>query len=305
MGRYNALTDVDASAALPAIRLKKNITGYSLIAPYFVFLTVFSLIPIIRVLILSFQTEGILSPATWVGLDNYSRVFLTPEYLDSFKNNLVYLMLNVPLGNIMGLGLALIIRKKTRASAVFETIYFLPLLLSMVVAGVLMNYVFSLNGPLNYVLYSMGFPEINWFADPFLAKVFISFLEVWKGDTFFVFIYLAALRAIPDEYLEASRIDGGGYWKTLWHVILPLIRGTILFCVTMATIWNFQIFDSIVSTTYGGPLGGTTSMVFEIYKTTFKSNNVGVGAALSVLFLFVILAVSMAQMKTMDDEVEY
>ena len=286
-------------------QLRNNVIGYTFIAPYFLFLLLFSLIPLVRVFILSFQNEGILVPATWVGVDNYIKVFTTPEYFKYFQNNLIYLVLNVPLGNLMGLTLALLVRKKTRASTIFESIYFLPLLLSMVVAGVLMNYLFSLYGPINYVLKSFGLAEINWFGDPLLAKIFISILEVWKGDTFFVFIYLAALRTIPDEYFEACSIDGGGYWKTLWYVTLPLIKGTILFCVTMSTIWCFQIFDSIVATTYSRPLNGTTSMVFEIYRTTFKHNNVGIGSALSVLFLIVILIVSFVQMKTMNSDVEY
>lgn len=286
-------------------QLGSNIAGYAFIAPYFIFLLVFNFIPLIRVFILSFQTEGILRPATWVGLNNYRKVISTPEYFGYFKNNLIYLLFNVPLGNLMGFSLALLVRKKTLFSRVFESIYFLPLLLSMVVAGVLFNYVFSIFGPLNYILHIAGLPEINWFSDALLSKIFISLLEVWKGDTFFVFIYLAALRVIPDEYYDSCKIDGAGYWKTLWFITIPLIKGTILFCITMSTIWCFQIFDSIVSTTYGGPLGGTTSIVFGIYRNTFKHNYVGVGAALSVLFLLVILTVSAVQIKSGSSDLEY
>lgn len=279
--------------------LRRNLAGYTFIAPFFLFLVVFSLIPMVRVLTLSFQTEGIIRPATWVGIDNYAKIFRTPEYFSYFLNNLVYVLIELPFGQLMAFSLALLLRRKAKASSFFETLVFLPLLLSMVAAGVLMYYMFSQSGPVNSLARLLGLAPVNWFGKPGPAKVFIAILEIWKGDTFFVFIYLAALRAIPAEYEEAARLDGASAWQMLTRVTIPLLRGTILFCVTMLTIWAFQIFDSIFVTTAGGPLGGTTSLVFEIYRSTFKHNDAGLGATLSVLFLMVILTISLLQQKLM------
>lgn len=280
---------------------KVNATAYLFIAPFFIFLAMFWLFPMINVFILSFQKDGILAPATWVGLDNYRKIFSNPEFLNDFLNNLFYVIVIVPSGSIiMGITLSVLLREKTRITSFFESVYFLPLLLSMVTAGTLMYFLFSSNGPINYVLLQLGLGEINWFGNPILAKLVICFLEVWKGDTFFIFIYVAALRAIPEEYYEACFLDGASRFQTIRYITLPLIKGTILFCVTMSTIWSFQIFDSIYVTTGGGPLKTTRSVVQEIYLSTFKHNDPGLGAALSIVFLVVILGVSLVQSKVLN-----
>lgn len=286
-------------------KIQDNIQGYLFILPFCVFCFIFSILPIMWLAKLSFQTQGILQPAEWIGLENYNYIFTHREYIDYFLNTLVYVALIVPFGQLYGFSLALLIKAKTKVNSVFETIYFIPLLISVVAASILIKYMFSYSGPVNYIVDYIGIPQIKWLSNPILAKVVISILEIWRGCTFYTFIYVAALRAVPEDYYEYASIEGAGKIVTLTRITMPLIKNTILLCFVMTTIWVFQIFDSIFVLTNGGPMGATTSIVFNIYTTSFKHSNPGLGAATAMLFLFVILIVSGVQRKLLKSDIEY
>ena len=125
----------------------------------------------------------------------------------------------------------------------------------------------------------------------FSAKIAVMILELWKGGTFFIFVYMSAMRSLPADCLESARIDGANAFQETVHVILPLIRNAIILCVTMNTIWQFQIFESVYMLTNGGPLGATQTVIYEIYQYSFKYYRVGFGAAASLVFLLVILLI--------------
>lgn len=288
-------------------KIKEQLVGFSFVAPYLLFALLFSFIPIYMIIKLSFQQGSILDTSSlkWVGLDNFKEVVSNKVYLKSTFNNFFYILLVVPIGQMIALGLSLLIRRKSKTSAFFESVFFLPLLISMVSASVIVAYLLSMKGPLNYVLSLMNFQPLNWFGDPTLAKGSIVILELWKGATFYVFIYLAALRGIPSEYSEAAKIDGANRWQELWKITLPLIKNSILLSVVLTTIFQFQIFESIYMLTGGGPLRMSEGIVFNIYKTTFVQDEIGVGAALSILFMFMILTISLIQMKLLKSDHEY
>lgn len=165
------------------------------------------------------------------------------------------------------------------------------MLISMVVASVLISYILSNNGPLNMLFQVLGMKPISWLNGRFSAKMAVMILELWKGGTFFVFVYMSAMRSLPADCLESSRIDGANVVQETIYVVLPLIRNAIILCVTMNTIWQFQIFESVYMLTNGGPLGATQTVIYEIYQYSFKYYRVGFGAAASLVFLLVILLI--------------
>lgn len=179
----------------------------------------------------------------------------------------------------------------TRFSHACEIIFFLPMLISMVVASVLISYIISNNGPLNLLFQFLGLQPVSWLNGKFSAKIAVMILELWKGGTFFIFVYMSAMRSLPADCLESARIDGANAVQETVHVILPLIRNAIILCVTMNTIWQFQIFESVYMLTNGGPLGATQTVIYEIYQYSFKYYRVGFGAAASLVFLLVILLI--------------
>jgi multiple sugar transport system permease protein len=271
------------------------------------FAIIFSFIPLLMIFKLSFQNGSILDTSTlqWIGFDNFKEIFNNEVYLRSMGNNFFYIVLAVPAGQIIAISLALLIKRKGKTNAFFESVYFLPLLISMVSASVMISYILSMQGPLNYVLSIFHISPLNWFGKPIMAKLAVVILELWKGATFYIFIYLAALRSIPTDYTDAARIDGANKWQETWKITLPLIKNAILLSVVVTTIFQFQIFESIYMLTGGGPLRTSEGIVFSIYKATFVQDEVGVGAALSVLFLFIILIVSLIQMRMLRSDNEY
>ena len=273
-------------------KTKVYLISYSFILPFFLFFTVFILYPIINVFNLSIQSGTFLdSSFHYTGFDNFLLVLTTKDFIRSFQNSLRYIIMVVPFCQLFALGLALLLRKKTHIGAVYESIFFMPMLISMVAASVLIAYTLSNKGPVNTLLQTFGFASVNWFGKPTNALIAVMILEIWKGGTFFVFVYMAAIRAIPQEYYEAAAIDGASVWQEATRITLPLLRNSIVLCVTMNTIWQFQIFESVYMLTGGGPLKSTESVIYTIYQYSFKYSKVGVGAAASVLFLIVILAV--------------
>ena len=286
-------------------KVRESLSAYGFILPFAVFCCAFAILPVLSVFKLSFQTGGFLDKPVWVGLSNYAGIFADPQYLGYFLNNLVYIAFSIPFGQFFAFTLALLLKEKTRASGFFESVFFLPLLLSMVAAGTIITYVFNLNGPVNYVLGLFRLEPVNWLGQPFTAKITIVIAELWKGATFYTFVYIAALRAVPAEYFEVGHMEGARWLQMLRRVTLPLVKNTILFCFVMTTIWQLQIFDSIYVMTSGGPMNTTMSVVFSIYQTTFKHFHVGPGSALSILFLVVILVISLIQMSLSRSDVEY
>ena len=273
-------------------RIKGNLISYSFILPFFVFFGLFIVYPIFNVFSLSFQSGTFLDPSfQFTGFDNYRLVLTVKDFIRSFQNSFRYILMVVPVCQVFALGLALLLRKKSRIGAVYESIFFMPMLISMVAASVLIAYALSNKGPVNALIQLFGLAPVNWFGKPASALTSVMILEVWKGGTFFIFVYMSAIRALPQEYSEAAAIDGANLWQETTRITLPLLRNSIILCVTMNTIWQFQIFESVYMLTGGGPLKATESVIFTIYQYSFKYSKVGVGAAASVLFLIVILAV--------------
>jgi ABC-type sugar transport system permease subunit len=278
----------------PVVRkqIKSWLVSYSFLVPFGIFFAVFIAYPICHIFFLCFQSGTFLNRKfAWTGLDNFKTVLSNPDFINSFVHSLIYILIAVPVGQIIALFLAFLIQKKNRAGTVYESIFFLPLLVSMAAASVVIAYTLSPNGPLNAILQFFGLERINWFGQSFTALLAVMILELWKGVTFHCFVYMSALRAIPEDYAQAARIDGANIFQETFRVILPMLRNSIVLCVTMTTIWQFQIFESVYMLTGGGPVKSTESVVFSIYRYTFRFGRVGMGAAASVLFLFFILAI--------------
>jgi ABC-type sugar transport system permease subunit len=273
-------------------KLKSWLVSYSFLFPFFVFFIVFALYPICNVFLLAFQNGTFLDMRfSWIGFRNFKTVLTNADFINSFKHSLLYIVMAVPVCQIFALILALMIRRKNFISAVFESVFFLPMLISMVGASVLIAYVLSNNGPINSIFVFLGKDRINWLGKPLNALISVMILEVWKGGTFFVFVYMTALRSIPSDYSQAAKMDGANIIQETLQITLPLIRHPIILCVTMNTIWQFQIFESVYMLTGGGPLKSTETVIFSIYQYSFKFDRMGTGAAASVLFLFFILLV--------------
>lgn len=273
-------------------KVKEYAISYSFLLPFAVFFITFTLIPIGYVFYLSLHDGNFLQAHfDWVGLKNFKDVLESPDFRKAFINTFIYMLIEVPVSQILAIFIAMLIRKKTKFTHFCEIVYFMPMLLSMVVASVLISYILSNNGPLSLLFKVLGLKPISWLNGSFSAKIAIMILELWKGGTFFIFVYMSAMRSVSGDCLESAKIDGANVVQESIYVMLPLIRNAIILCVTMNTIWQFQIFESVYMLTNGGPLGATQTVIYEIYQYSFKYYRVGLGAAASLVFLLVILII--------------
>jgi multiple sugar transport system permease protein len=266
-----------------------------LLAPGLLMLSVLTLYPIAKMLIMSFfdWKIGFRQVSTFVGLRNYRVVLSDPIAIRSLVNTLFYLVATVPAQMALGLLVALLIHGIHKGSVLLRLLYYLPVVTSWVVVALLFRYIFSNNGLLNYLLVDViGVisQRIGWLGSRWSALTATSLLGVWKGIGWNMVVFLAALQAVPREYYEAAAIDGASTWQRFFRISLPNIRGSILFASVMLTIGAFNTFTPIAVMTEGNPAHQTEVVLTWMYSQTFDSMRMGYSAALSML-LTVMIAV--------------
>lgn len=293
------------SAAHPMGRtvrgFRRHRVAYLFLLPNLLLFMVFTLVPFVWIFVLSFQSGSITGNLHWVGVRNYQRVGNDPLFWHAMANTLWYMVMVIPSVHILGLFLAQMFVQVRRGSSVLRAAVYFPQLSSVVVAAVVWIYILHPDyGPLAAVLGWFGVRSPNWLGNPDLALSTIAAVEFWRGVPFYILVFLAGLQGIPKELIEASRIDGAGRIRAFFSVTLPLMRPVLLFTIVMATIWNFQLFDSVFVMTRGGPANSTTTVVWFIYQNAFKFfNGLGKAATMSVILLFATFILSMAALRLM------
>lgn len=211
--------------------------------------------------------------STWapVGIDNYQAVLSDPNSLQAILNTFV-LTLVVTVGqNLIGLLLALGVNSRVKSRYLLRLVFFLPVVLTPIVAGYLWKYLLTPNGTLNGFLESIGLGawRQNWLGDPEIVLYSICAAIIWQGAGYSMVIYLAGLQAVPAEALEAAAIDGAGAVRRTWSITLPLINGAIVVNLLLCVIGNLKQFDTVFSMSEGGPSGASETMATIVYKTAF------------------------------------
>lgn len=272
--------------------------GYLMIGLAVIFVTVFTLIPILVSLGLSFTSWNIITPPQFVGLANYVRLFTSAPILGSFGVTIV-LAIGICILQI-GLGLLLAVlannRKHNATRVFFRTAFYLPLLASTAAVSIFMGYIFDQHfGLMNYYLQQIGLPAIPWLTNPLWAKFTIIMVVVWQQVGFTFVLFIAALMAIPTDVQEAAKIDGAGPWRTLFSIKIPLISPTILFATVIAMINAMQLFDQPWLMTKGGPGSATTTATISLYEAGFQNLQFGFASAIAILLLVIIGVITAIQ----------
>lgn len=265
------------------------------LAPALLLLLVFFFLPVIAGLLLGltdFDIYAIGSPgnARFVGLENYARLLTNDVFWRSLGNTLFFVALGGPLSVAVSLGAAMLVDAKlTRLRPLFRTIYFAPVVTTLVSVAIIWRYLYHPRyGLLNHVLGLVGLGPIDWLGDPHWAMPAIVLVAVWKNFGYNMIIFLAGLQSIPEDLYEAARIDGAGTWKQFRHVTLPML-GPVLLLVSILTMAGyFQLFAEPYVMTQGGPLESTKSVLYLMYEEGFKWWNLGNASAVAFL-LFVLM----------------
>jgi len=283
----------------------KEKLSYLFILPDLIIFSVFIIIPVFYSLYLSFHKWNILdSEKPFVGLANYANLFKDEFFIQALWNTVYFVGLNVPIMLGLALLVALLLNNKIKGIGLFRTLYFLPVVTSMVVAAVTWRWIYNGDfGYLNFILMKLHILKepIYWLADIDWAMPAVVFVNSWKGIGFYMIIFLAGLQGIPSSLYEAADIDGASKWRQFWSVTFPLLKPTTFFAVIMAVIGSFQVFTSVYVMTHGGPLRKTVTIVTYLYDKAFRDFQMGYASAMSYVLFAIIFVFTILQYKKFAD----
>lgn len=282
---------------------------YFFIAPTLALLALFSLLPIVVALVISFTDMNLggladLSNVNFIGLENYKEVIADPVFLKSIKNTLFYVIVGVPFVLLFSLSIALLINLGTsRIFKVFRVVYYLPSVTNVVAVAVVWSYLYNPTlGLFNFLLDKVGIPAIPWLTDPTVAKISLIALALWRAIGLNMIIFIAALQGIPKSYYEAAQLDGANTWQQMTNITIPMLRFAIFFVSITTMIGWLQFFEEPFIMTNGGPLDGTLSVALFIYQNGFKLSNFGYAAAGSFILFAAIIIITLVQLKLQKNE---
>lgn len=283
-------------------------SAMAMAAPAMILLTLFLLIPAAFALGLSFTNARLISPdpMQFVGLRNYQRALTQdPTFLRSILNTFYFAVVVVPVQASFGLVLALLINRKIGGVRAFRTIYFMPVVTSMVVVSILWTFMYQETGLINSALNALtggAFVGQAWLQNPTTAMPAIMLLSIWQGVGFHMIVWLSGLQTIPGVLYEAAEIDGATNRQQFRHVTLPGLRPTLVFIVITITIAALGLFVQIDVMTQGGPLDSTSTLIFHAVRKGYREQEVGYGAALSLIFFVLVLVIALIQRRITREE---
>jgi multiple sugar transport system permease protein len=275
--------------------------AWMFLAPALTLLLVFFFLPIVAALLLSLTdfdiyALGDLGNLRFVGLKNYVELLNAPIFWKALRNTLYFAFIGGPLTVAVSLGAALLVNSKlARWKGLFRTIFFAPVVTTLVAVAIVWRYLYHPRfGLLNQILGGIGIEPIDWLGDPRFAMPAIILLAVWKNFGYNMIIFVAGLQGISQELYEAAAIDGAGPWQQFRYITIPMLAPTFLFVGIVTAIGYFQLFaEPYVMTPDGGPLNSTLSVVMLMYEQGFRWWNMGFAAAVAFV-LFAVIAVATA-----------
>ena len=276
-----------------ARRVREGLTGWGFVGPATLLVLGLSIFPAVWAFLLSLQDWNGFSTPEQVGLANYQEMAADPDLAAAATHTLLYTALFVPASVLLGLGLAVALNRKIVLVGVYRTLIFLPFVVSAAATGILTTYLFNPQfGLVNNVLRSLGIPQQGWLEDPNQAMVVLALMSLWGQAAFTTVIYLAALQDIPAELAEAARVDGANRWQSFWHVTFPQLAPVTVFVTIWQAIQAIQLFDLVYTTTRGGPLGATETIVYYLWTSAFKDLEFGYASAVAYGLFAVTLVIT-------------
>lgn len=284
---------------LTGMARRKALAGYLFILPTFLGILIFTAGPVLFSFGLSFFSWDVISPAKFLGIDNYTRLWNDPVATSSFRNTVVFVLIAVSLQLTLSLLLAVAVTQKRMAKwlrLIFRSIFFLPLLTSGATIAIVISYMFQQDfGPINYYLGQLGLGHVRWLNSTQWSLIAIVITYVWHQLGFTFIVFLGGLGNISSDVLDAADVDGARGLGRLWFVTLPLLSPTLLFAGVVAVINALQVFNEPYVMTSGGPGDSSRTVVMVIQRSAFQNQEFGYASSIAVLLFLVILGVTGVQ----------
>jgi len=285
---------------------KEERAGYLFALPWFIGFSVFIAGPVIASLVLSFTKYEVVTSPRFIGISNYKSLLQDPLCWKSLYNTMYMVIVGVPLQIIVPLSVALLLNKEVKGISWYRTCYYLASIMPMVASSILWLWILDANfGILNTTLSTMGVQGPNWLGDPAWAKLGIILMLVWAATGSNMIIYLAGLKAVPEQLYEAARIDGASWWQLFWNITIPMLTPALFFTLIMGLVFTFQIFTQAYIMTEGGPVNSTLFYVYYLYNNAFAYFKMGYASALAWILFLVIFVITITQLKLSKHWVYY
>lgn len=283
------------------------IAGYLCVLPALLVISIFSLFPVVSSLGLSLFKWDLVAPApTFVGLRNFETLFASDEFWQVLRNTLFFSVGTVALIVVGSMSLALVLDVGLRGIAFFRALFFVPHLTPMVAIATLWMFLYDPEqGLVNAALSLVGLPEPAWLQSTTWALPALILVKTWKVVGYYTVLFLAGLQNIPHDLHEAARVDGAGLWQRLRYITLPLLSPMTLFVIVIAVIGSFQDFDQVFVMTRGGPVNSTSVLVYYLYEQAFQNYRVGLGSAVAVLLLALLICFTVVKLQISRRWVHY
>lgn len=290
MAQSLALSRQRRGESLSRQRRGEALAGYLFIAPWLIGFFCWTIGPMAVSLGMSFTNWNLLAPAHWIGVTNYLQIFRSQTTLHSLWNTVYYVVFSVPLSLALALGIALLLNLPLRFGAFYRLMVYLPVVTSGVATAILWAWLFAPQiGLIDWILQSVGLPSIPWLSSTTWSKPAFILMSLW-GVGGQAIIFLAGLKGVPLELLDAALVDGATAWARFRHVVLPQLSPVILLNGITGIIGAFQVFTAAFVMTQGGPADSTLFYVLNLFNNGFVYFNMGYAAALAwALFIFVLV----------------
>ncbi|AZR07111.1 sugar ABC transporter permease [Trueperella pyogenes] len=296
--------DVEPRPRRSARKRKEIATAYTMLIPSLIGVGFFLVVPIALVIAISFVNWNLISAPTFVGLDNYEAMFVSPGFWNSVKVTIIFSLIAIPAAIMIGLLIAVGLNRKLPGSGILQILYVIPWVAAPLSLGIVWSWLLAPSGLINELLGT----RVSWLASESTALPVVAFVYVWQNVGYISLFFLAALQSIPRDIYEAASLDGAGAVRTLWSITLPLVRPTTFFVTVTSFIASFQIFDLVYGLTDGNPgyPGGTTDVIAaRIYTAAFASPRIGEAAAMAVFLMVLIVAVTVIQQRYFAKRMTY
>ena len=264
------------------------------VLPAFLLFLVFRFGPTLAGVALSFFDYSITGEIGWRGLDHFQRLIGDPLFWRALTTTLLYTVFAVPIAIALSLVMALGVRRAFRGARFFRSVFFLPVITSLVLAGAIFSWIFSSSGPWAVLMEPVGLGR-SWLTDTVLVIPALIIIGIWSRFGYGMMIFIAALQDVSRELEEAALLDGANAWQRFRAIILPHLRPTIFFLAVIETTFAFQVFEVIYVTTGGGPANASYSLVYLLYDQGFKYMDYGYAAAVGVALFVMTLVVALIQ----------
>lgn len=289
-------------------QIKRYMWAYGFIAPSLILICVLNLWPILQTFYFSLnEVRGFQSPV-FVGLSNYMTLFGDEEFWKSLVNTCIYTVVTVPVGVIFSLVTAVFLNASIKGKSFFRVLYFLPVISAPAAVAMVWRWLYNSDfGLINYILSVLHIQGPNWIADSRVVLGSVMIVGIWSLVGYNMVILLAGLQDIPGSYYEAAQIDGADSLKQFLHITVPLVSPTLFFVVLTTMISSLQVFDHIymMLDSTNPALKSGESIVYLFYKYTFANNNKGYGSAIATVLLFLVMLLTVIQMKVQKKWVHY